>query len=415
MRQTSKLKLMTLALWALLAAGCGVQSDASADPLTVVPGPSSQTVEEQKEPAGSGTVELTLEEGTLTAQQEQLLRRFMDGYYTALARLTGPEETTDLFASESAEENGWAGLRFQLGLRTMTEGADYSLCSWSYVLRCTSVEQGENGTVIIEAEEDSTQIFAQTPDIESRRYGIYHRFTLSPEPEGWRIAGHTSFDALYLTLIRRGGWENLEARYAAQVPAFLEENRVQAAARREQNEEVSLPAADHSYDRQGALDYAVQYSNDRNDDWANYEGLGGNCQNYVSQCLLAGGIPMDTQGDAVWKWYGDTVANDQTASGRSSSWSGVDEFLAYAAGNRGYGLAALTDAPYETGQPGDLIQMGEGGDWRHVVIISRPVQDTEGRTIDYLVCSNTSDLENWPASLYGYPELALTRIAGWND
>ena len=46
---------MTLALWALLAAGCGVQSNASADPLTVVPGPSSQTAEEQKEPVGSGT------------------------------------------------------------------------------------------------------------------------------------------------------------------------------------------------------------------------------------------------------------------------------------------------------------------------------------------------------------------------
>ena len=57
MRQgrTTKLKIMTLALWALLAAGCGVQSNASADPLTVVPGPSSQTAEEQKEPVGSGT------------------------------------------------------------------------------------------------------------------------------------------------------------------------------------------------------------------------------------------------------------------------------------------------------------------------------------------------------------------------
>ena len=58
--------------------------------------------------------------------------------------------------------------------------------------------------------------------------------------------------------------------------------------------------------------------------------------------------------------------------------------------------------------------MGEGGSWRHVVIISRAVANADGETADYLVYSNTSNLENWPASLYGYPELALTRIAGWN-
>lgn len=211
----------------------------------------------------------------------------------------------------------------------------------------------------MQAQEDNTQIFAQTPGTESRQYGVHHSFTLTPGPEGWRIAAHSSFDALYLTTIRQGGWEDLEARYAAAVPAFLEANRAAAAALGAQREAGPLPSADHPYDRQAALDYALQYTAARNPAWDDYAGMGGNCQNYVSQCLYAGGIPMDTTGAAVWKWFDGTVANDTTAAGRSSSWSGVDEFLAYAEGNTGYGLAAQTGAPYLTGQPGDLIQMGK--------------------------------------------------------
>ena len=291
---------------------------------------------------GSGRVETDLEEGSLTPEQTALLQRFMDGYYQALARLQAPEGMDGLFASDAAAQQSLAGLTWQLGLRTLTEGADYSLVSWQYLLRCTAAR-------------------------------------------------------------------------AAAVPAFLEANRTAAAALGAQREAGPLPSADHPYDRQAALDYALQYTAARNPAWDDYAGMGGNCQNYVSQCLYAGGIPMDTTGAAVWKWFDGTVANDTTAAGRSSSWSGVDEFLAYAEGNTGYGLAAQTGAPYLTGQPGDLIQMGENGSWRHVVIISQTVTDESGQTIDYLVHSNTSNLENWPASLYGYPQRLLTRIAGWND
>ena len=208
-------------------------------------------------------------------------------------------------------------------------------------------------------------------------------------------------DGYYQALARLQAPEGMDGLFASD-----------AAAQREAG---PLPSADHPYDRQAALDYARQYTAARNPAWDDYAGMGGNCQNYVSQCLYAGGIPMDTTGAAVWKWFDGTVANDTTAAGRSSSWSGVDEFLAYAEGNTGYGLAAQTGAPYLTGQPGDLIQMGENGSWRHVVIISQTVTDESGQTIDYLVHSNTSNLENWPASLYGYPQRLLTRIAGWND
>ena len=116
---------------------------------------------------------------------------------------------------------------------------------------------------------------------------------------------------------------------------------------------------------------------------------------------------MDAVGDAVWT-YDDGVHD------RSGSWASVTQFRGYAANNTGFGLAALTDAPYFTGEPGDVIQMGTEDSWHHVVLIRDLVTDEDGNTVDYLVNSNTNDMRNYPASLYGYPVFALTRISGWN-
>ena len=35
--------------------------------------------------------------------------------------------------------------------------------------------------------------------------------------------------------------------------------------------------------------------------------------------------------------------------------------------------------------------------------------------VDYLLCSNTADLRNFPASAYYYTNRQLTKIIGWND
>lgn len=124
---------------------------------------------------------------------------------------------------------------------------------------------------------------------------------------------------------------------------------------------------------------------------------------------------MDTVGNYVWKWYGETVSDGGGNSGRSSSWTGVDQFASYVQNNTGYGLVAGMEQHYLTGEQGDLILMGTQGDWRYAVFISNVVQDKEEKTIDYLVHSNTGNLENDPASLYGYPEFALVKIAGRNS
>ena len=44
-----------------------------------------------------------------------------------------------------------------------------------------------------------------------------------------------------------------------------------------------------------------------------------------------------------------------------------------------------------------------------------PETDENGNVVDYLLCSNTADLRNFPASAYYYTNRQLIRIIGWND
>ena len=57
-----------------------------------------------------------------------------------------------------------------------------------------------------------------------------------------------------------------------------------------------------SYNINGALAYADQWALSRNPAYSDYTGRGGDCANFVSQCLCAGGLPTDGT------WYKDSKA-----------------------------------------------------------------------------------------------------------
>ena len=132
----------------------------------------------------------------------------------------------------------------------------------------------------------------------------------------------------------------------------MAEDRIQDAREQIESREAAADgrtgaaAADHAYDREAAAAYAREWAGERNPQWGVYDGAGGNCTNYVSQCLYASGIPMDQSGDAQWYWYSD--------SSRAPAWTGVDSFRVYARDNTGYGLSAQVGAAYDTGEEGDV-------------------------------------------------------------
>ena len=364
---------------------------------------------------GSGEILYASEVQPLTEEQEQLILDYMNLYFASLEDFEPQEEIAALFSDEEQAALADSAIDFQISLRQMQD-ADYTLASWSYSLTLNEITQEEDGSLHIFARENNTQNFNQNPEIASERYGGYHLFELEQMEGSWKIRSHMMFDAVYMMLWSEGGGEEAALRYAEAVPEYLRLAQEQLQEREADRErEPGELQAQYAYDRQVAAAYADRYVDERNDAWPDYAGSGGNCQNFASQVLLAGGIPMDIYGDAVWKWYSDEVSNSPGAQGRSSSWTGVNQFVEYAAANTGYGLVAETEAPYFSGEPGDLLHMGIDGDWGHTVVIASAVTNGQGEVVDYLVDSNTGNLRNYPASLYGYPEIILTRIGGWNE
>lgn len=56
-----------------------------------------------------------------------------------------------------------------------------------------------------------------------------------------------------------------------------------------------------AYDREKAAAYALRWALDRNPKFYDYENLGGDCTNFISQVLLNGGAPMDYK--ETFGWY----------------------------------------------------------------------------------------------------------------
>ena len=177
--------------------------------------------------------------------------------------------------------------------------------------------------------------------------------------------------------------------------------------------------AKHKYDRDKAVAYSYKWVNGekviRNPAYSDYAVYGGNCQNYVSQALFASGIPMDWSGDQQWKWFDDEGDLSESPTGRSGSWSGTEYFYEYCNKNTGKGLVAETDGNIFSAQPGDVIQYVVDGWAHHSVIVTKVIYDDDGNVVDLLINSNTTDRVDYPMSAYGYTNIRLIRIIGYND
>ena len=409
---------LAAAMGALLILGaCGTGEPQAA--------PQPQEPEEQKI-LGQGRF-LAGGKSLLNQEQRELLLGYFHSWYGSLARLeTGSLE--EHFALAGQEERDEATLDYLIGVRK-AQRTDLSLADYAYTLDCVEAADQEDGSLEVFLRLDDTQNFSAHPQVDSRTFGAEHLFVLEKGEAGWRIRSHRQLGSLGWMLSAGEGeavavgegpadwWEQEEPGwdYYGRSLELQERAREYTALR---GTEAPIPAleAGNPYDRRAAVEYARQWVGRRSEDWPAYDLYGGNCQNFVSQCLAAGGIPMDTAGDHIWKWYGESPSVTAGAWGRSASWSAVGDFREYAAGNAGgWGLQAGVDAPYFSGEPGDVLQLGPApGDLRHAVLITGVVADGEGRTVDYLVASNTADLVDFPAGAYPYPYQSLIRIWGWN-
>ena len=142
------------------------------------------------------------------------------------------------------------------------------------------------------------------------------------------------------------------------------------------------------YFRDRAVQYARKYALVRNPLFYTFEGIGGNCTNFVSQCVLAGSCVMNFA--PVFGWY------YLSSSKRAPAWTGVEFFYNFMTSNQDVGPYA-TVVEREGAMIGDVIQLQNEQDvFYHTVIIS------DIREGEIYVCANSVDSLDRPLSSYEY-------------
>lgn len=160
------------------------------------------------------------------------------------------------------------------------------------------------------------------------------------------------------------------------------------------------------YDRERAVAYARRWARDRNPIFFDFTGRGGNCTNFVSQCIFAGCCQMNFTPDFGWYYI--------SPNERAAAWTGVEFFYNYITDNAvgpgvGNGLGPFgREVQNRLLLPGDVIQLGRrDGDYYHTLIVTGYGRRT------YLVSAQSDDALNRPLSSYNYDRIRYIHIEGY--
>ena len=145
------------------------------------------------------------------------------------------------------------------------------------------------------------------------------------------------------------------------------------------------------YDRQAAVDYAVTWAMGRNPAYFSLDGIGGDCTNFCSQCLYAGGCVMNFTPDTGWYY--------RSPQDRAAAWTGVEYLYRFLMGHPGPGPLAEDIPPVQT-RPGDIIQLGRAvGSWYHSMVV---LENRGGGTAGLLIAAHSIDSLYRPLASYSF-------------
>ena len=139
------------------------------------------------------------------------------------------------------------------------------------------------------------------------------------------------------------------------------------------------------YNRTEAVNYALKYAKERNPKYHDYTNEGGNCTNYISQCLYAGAPVMN-----FFK----------------NGW-----FYLFLISNDGIGVFGQV-SPLEGCEAGDIIQLKFKNKpvFSHCLFVTKVISL---KPKEIYVCANTRDVKAVPLSYYSFEQMRLIHILGY--
>lgn len=114
------------------------------------------------------------------------------------------------------------------------------------------------------------------------------------------------------------------------------------------------------YNRKLAKQYAEKWAFSRNPHYYAFDKIGGDCTNFISQCIYAGSQVMNYTPETGW-YYIDSTR-------RSPSWTGVEFLYNFLINNNGIGAFAKETSPTQI-EIGDVIQLGNQQRFYHSLLV----------------------------------------------
>ena len=153
-----------------------------------------------------------------------------------------------------------------------------------------------------------------------------------------------------------------------------------------------------SYNRQKAYEYAKKWAYLRNPIYYNYDPVGGDCTNFVSQCIYAGIDQMNYNKANGWYYIN---GND-----KSPSWTGVEFLFEFLTSNKSAGPRGKV-ADIDELKIGDVVQLSfDGIKFSHSLIVIK----NGTNVFNTLIAAHTYDVFGKSVAEYGFEKYRCVSI-----
>ncbi len=144
------------------------------------------------------------------------------------------------------------------------------------------------------------------------------------------------------------------------------------------------------YNRSNVYEYAKRWAYLRNPKYYNYDSIGGDCTNFISQCIYAGFNEMNYDKSNGWYYI--------NGNNKSPSWTGVEFLYNFLVNNKDKGPVGK-ETTIDKLNVGDVVQLNLNGNrFSHSLIV---VQSSKS-IYNTLVATHTFDTFGKKVSDYNY-------------
>lgn len=125
-----------------------------------------------------------------------------------------------------------------------------------------------------------------------------------------------------------------------------------------------------TYNRTAAKNYAHTHVFSPSSNYPDYSSYGGDCTNFVSQCLQAGSWTQVSSGSYKWFHLPGYTSPPPSGTHRSPSWTAANYLKTYIANS---GRIVLASYPLSSMEIGDVVHLISGGSAYHTMLVTKKI------------------------------------------